>query len=169
MLSQSKKFSKMENYWIKDFKFRKMLQNWEELFFMKNSYSDLNCADLEFYEFKQGLIDREFEPPPAYNSYFELRKINYEFGWKLGLSGKISSLLKQENWIKFKSRKEAEVIRNKVKIDFNFPLGYFFEGLEGNLYSKFSLSLSKDHILANLAGYDFFLQRKEKGNLNVAI
>jgi hypothetical protein len=160
---QSKILSKFEYYWLNDFQFRKLIQSWDNL----NSssqilFSDLQCEEKAYYEFYISVTNTNYNPPHPSRYDFSLRNHFYELGWKLGLEGKIASILKQEDWIQFTTRKEAENIREKLKVDPNFALGYFFEGLEGNLYKKFSSFLPKDHILANLAGYDFFLRRNEK-------
>ena len=157
-----KKFAKIEHYWLTDFHFRKMIQNWGTMSDNLELYSDLPCLAAEFFEFQYSLTRINYNPPTTANSCFEFRKAMYEFGRSLGLQGEIAKLRADRNWSKIlqeepqKITKYVEDIQSKFTID----LSFFAHGLIGFLVDEQIFSI--DSVLTNRAGYDYFYELYEK-------
>lgn len=149
----NKKLNKIEHYWLTDVKFRAMV--WRSASFNEfYQYSDLNWRLNEKQEFFYGVKDL-VPRPPLFTA--ELEPFYY-LGVRLGLGGKIFSLISHKSLFQDKSRDEIEKLIPKLNINFSFSLDYFFQGLNGYLYFDFPENIQ----LINLAGYDIFYEKHKK-------
>ena len=156
-----KTISKIEHYWIYDSKFRSCVKK-RLTTFLQESYSDISCSKIGYDELYFGLLDINCDEANDSFSDYKERNVFYNFSWtNFNLCGQVKKLLNQKSWEKILTRTEAEKLRDQIEIDSSFPLGYFFEGLEGNLWTEYdNISFfKKESIFANLAGYDIFLAR----------
>lgn len=159
---ERKIFSKIEHYWLNNFQFRQIVK--------RNDYSDF-CSyfaelKLKYEEFNELVLSTFCHDHYWISSVWEEdRKIQniYNFGWKLGLEGKINLLLRRENWSI--AEKIDPVWCNKKRdelkdLESELYLGFFFEGLRGVLIPPDGFL--KEAILLNCAGYDFYWQKESK-------
>lgn len=165
MLRQNKIFSKIENYWLNDFDFRKMINRWEVVTIEEiNRFVDLNLGHHEFFELKSGLRDLFFDPPHPKDSQFTSRTIYYQFGWKLGLEGKLALLkrnLRQKKFFQEPSLSRLQSVISELKIpeyegDEIQCSEFFYQGFTGNL--KCYSGWNKRLLLLNRAGFDLYIQ-----------
>lgn len=149
----NKKLNKIEHYWLTDVKFRTMV--WRNASFNEfYQHSDLNWRLSEKQEFFYGVMDLVPHPP----RFTPELKPFYYLGVRLGLGGKIFSLISHKSWFQDKNLDEIEELTSKLGINFGFSLDYFFQGLNGYLY----FDLSENIKLINLAGYDIFYEKHKK-------
>lgn len=158
---QSKTLSKIENYWLYDFEFRNAIKKFDYQKF-SSKFTDIKISSFEFSELIISILGHIRYWPSNSWDYCPNHKIFYDFGWELGLKGTLCKLMDKKDWSNTPKKIDSAWVkeeRDKLKdLESKLYLGAFFKGLSGTLTNDYS----KEAILANRAGYDFYWSKNKK-------
>jgi hypothetical protein len=158
MFSDEKRLSKIRNYYLEDFDFRKNIYSSTGLTQIENSWPDILLSFDEFAILFWGFRDVVFD------SQFSKRNEKfYSFAWNLGAKGKIAEIRRWKNWnaLTQKNFLDSE-IDDSLSSAFHFlDVNAFRLGLLGAKYDLNDTRNDLSEILFNRAGLDFYYGNKK--------